>query len=192
MHPPFHLWVPCASLHPTCPSLLPSWHLIFCFAFLSFQHILSFFIVVVELCRCFSALTTAYVVYYRVSLTPDSVLVKDTPHTRASLIPPWEEQCEWHRMATRGQTTINSINTHTRAHTHTHYQVRYHHFRERGKLDRRRSKEGREGTTLVREKHKRENTDRNSFFPTLVWFLSTRARLELFPNQQDSRVSFKE
>ena len=55
-----------------------------------------------ELCRCFSALTTAYVVYYRVSLTPDSVLVKDTPHTRASLIPPWEEQCEWHRMATRG------------------------------------------------------------------------------------------
>ena len=42
-------------------------------------------------------------------------------HTQVSLIPPWEDQCEWHRMTrmTRPDCAVmcNLINTHT----HTHH-----------------------------------------------------------------------
>ena len=44
-------------------------------------------------------------------------------HTQVSLIPPWEDQCEWHRMTrmTRPDCAVmcNLINTHTHTHTHT-------------------------------------------------------------------------
>ena len=45
-------------------------------------------------------------------------------HTHTlSLIPPWEDQCEWHRMTRmRGPdcaVMFNLINTHTHTHTHT-------------------------------------------------------------------------
>ena len=45
-------------------------------------------------------------------------------HTHVSLIPPWEDQREWHRMTsmTRPDYAVmyNLINTHTHTHTHTH------------------------------------------------------------------------
>ena len=47
-------------------------------------------------------------------------------HTHTSLIPPWEDQREWHRMTrmTRPDCAVmcNLINTHTHTHTHTHTQ----------------------------------------------------------------------
>ena len=62
-------------------------------------------------------------------------------HTQVSLIPPWEDQCEWHRMTrmTRPDCAVmcNLISTHTHTahtlrgyvqfnkHTHTHAQVRF-------------------------------------------------------------------
>ena len=48
-------------------------------------------------------------------------------HTQVSLIPPWEDQREWHRMTrmTRPDCAVmcNLINTHTHTHTHTHTQA---------------------------------------------------------------------
>ena len=45
-------------------------------------------------------------------------------HTHISLIPPWEDQCEWHRMTRIAgpdcAVMCNLINTHTHTHTHTH------------------------------------------------------------------------
>ena len=45
-------------------------------------------------------------------------------HTQVPLIPPWEDQCEWHRMTRMtGPDCVvmcNLINTHTHTHTHTH------------------------------------------------------------------------
>ena len=44
-----------------------------------------------------------------------------------SLISPWEDQCEWHRMTrmTRPDCAVmcNLINTHTHTHTHTHKEI---------------------------------------------------------------------
>ena len=46
-------------------------------------------------------------------------------HTQVSLIPPWEDQREWHRMTrmTRPDCAVmcNLINTHTHTHTHTQH-----------------------------------------------------------------------
>ena len=45
-------------------------------------------------------------------------------YTHTSLIPPWEDQCEWHRMTRMTgpdcAVMCNLINTHTHTHTHTH------------------------------------------------------------------------
>ena len=45
-------------------------------------------------------------------------------HTQVSSIPPWEDQCEWHRMTRMAgpdcAVMCNLINTHTHTHTHTH------------------------------------------------------------------------
>ena len=45
-------------------------------------------------------------------------------HTQVSLIPPWEDQCEWHRMTRMTgpdcAVMCNLINIHTRTQTHTH------------------------------------------------------------------------
>ena len=50
------------------------------------------------------------------------VKCQEHTHTHTSLIPPWEDQCEWHRMTrmTRPDCAVicNLINTHT--HTLTH------------------------------------------------------------------------
>ena len=44
------------------------------------------------------------------------------PHTQVSLIPPWEDQCEWHRMTRMTgpdcAVMCNLRNTHTRTHIH--------------------------------------------------------------------------
>ena len=44
-------------------------------------------------------------------------------HTQVPLIPPWEDQCEWHRMTRMTgpdcAVMCNLINTHTHTHTHT-------------------------------------------------------------------------
>ena len=46
-------------------------------------------------------------------------------HTQVSLIPPWEDQREWHRMTrmTRPDCAVmcNLINTHTHTHTHSEW-----------------------------------------------------------------------
>ena len=52
-------------------------------------------------------------------------LINTHTHThQVSLIPPWEDQREWHRMTrmTRPDCAVmcNLINTHTHTHTHTH------------------------------------------------------------------------
>ena len=48
-------------------------------------------------------------------------------HTQVSLIPPWEDQCEGHRMTrmTRPDCAVmcNLINIHTHTHTHTHTSI---------------------------------------------------------------------
>ena len=50
-------------------------------------------------------------------------------HTRVSLIPPWEDQCEWHRMTRMTgpdcAVMCNLINTYTHTHTHT-LRNKYH------------------------------------------------------------------
>ena len=52
-----------------------------------------------------------------------SNLIHTHTHTH---IPPWEDQCEWHRMTINRMTgpdcavMCNLINTHTHTHTHTH------------------------------------------------------------------------
>ena len=51
-------------------------------------------------------------------------------HTHAhSLIPPWGDQCEWHRMTrmTGSDCAVmcNLINLHTHTHTHTHTRIRH-------------------------------------------------------------------
>ena len=44
--------------------------------------------------------------------------------SQVSLIPPWEDQCEWHRMTRMTgpdyAVMCNLKNTHTHTHTHTH------------------------------------------------------------------------
>ena len=37
-------------------------------------------------------------VFYRVWLRPDRLMGRTHTHTHITLIPPWEDQCEWHRM----------------------------------------------------------------------------------------------
>ena len=48
-------------------------------------------------------------------------------HTQVSLIPPWKDQCEWHRMTRMTgpdcAVMCNLINTHTHTHTHTHKEL---------------------------------------------------------------------
>ena len=48
-------------------------------------------------------------------------------HTQVSLIPPWEDQCEWHRMTRMTgpdyAVLCDLINMHTHTHTHTN---KYH------------------------------------------------------------------
>ena len=61
-------------------------------------------------------------------------------HTQqVSLIPPWEDQCEWHRMTRMTgpdcAVMCNLINTHTHTHTHTHMYIER--GRERGFIHRR-------------------------------------------------------
>ena len=50
-------------------------------------------------------------------------------HTQVSLIPPWEDQCEWHRMTRMTgpdcAVMCNLINTHT----HTHTQIYIYMFK---------------------------------------------------------------
>ena len=52
-------------------------------------------------------------------------LINTHTHIQVSLIPPWEDQCEWHRMTRMTgpdcAVMCNLINTHThKTHTHTH------------------------------------------------------------------------
>ena len=48
-------------------------------------------------------------------------------HTQVSLIPPWEDQCEWHRMTRMTgpdcAVMCNLINTHTHTHTQIYIYV---------------------------------------------------------------------
>ena len=56
-------------------------------------------------------------------------LINTHTHTQqqVSLIPPWEDQCEWHRMTSMTgpdcAVMCNLINTHTHTHTHTHTRL---------------------------------------------------------------------
>ena len=54
-----------------------------------------------------------------------NIYIHTHTHTKVSLIPPWEDQREWHRMTrmTRPDCAVmcNLINTHT--HTHTEHKV---------------------------------------------------------------------
>ena len=54
---------------------------------------------------------------------PGYVQFNKYTHTQVSLIRPWEDQCEWHRMTRMAgpdsAVMCNLINTHTHTHTHT-------------------------------------------------------------------------